>query len=98
MRTQSSRPAFVILEIGFSSGIGLNSPYSGSVSSIPDTPFGDYDMAILITGGAGFIGSQLALRLLRQNQQVVILDNFDDYYDPTIKRGNIAALSGNFSL
>lgn len=55
-------------------------------------------MAILITGGAGFIGSRLALRLLGQNQQVVILDNFDDYYDPAIKRANIAALSGNFSL
>ncbi|NWG16279.1 MAG: GDP-mannose 4,6-dehydratase [Chloroflexi bacterium] len=49
-------------------------------------------MTTLITGGAGFIGSQLAARLLQQGQPVVILDNFDDYYDPAIKRANVAAL------
>lgn len=46
----------------------------------------------LVTGGAGFIGSRLAARLLREGDQVIILDNFDDYYDPAIKHANIAAL------
>ena len=49
-------------------------------------------MTILITGGAGFIGSRLAAHLLAQNEQIVILDNFNDFYDPAVKRANIAAL------
>ncbi len=49
-------------------------------------------MTTLITGGAGFIGSRLALRLLADHEPVVIVDNFNDYYDPAIKRGNITAL------
>jgi UDP-glucuronate 4-epimerase len=50
-------------------------------------------MTLLITGGAGFIGSRLAVRYLAAGQPVVILDNFNDYYDPAIKRANIAALT-----
>jgi UDP-glucuronate 4-epimerase len=49
-------------------------------------------MAVLITGGAGFIGSSLAQRLLSKNEEVVILDNFNDYYAPATKRGNIQRL------
>lgn len=49
-------------------------------------------MSILITGGAGFIGSHLASHLLKANQKIVILDNFNDFYDPAIKRTNIASL------
>ncbi len=49
-------------------------------------------MATLITGGAGFIGSRLAAHLLQLGESVVILDNFDAYYDPAVKRANIAAL------
>src|SRR5215207_1472424 len=49
-------------------------------------------MTTLITGGAGFIGSRLALRLLGDGEPIVILDNFDSYYDPRIKRENIAVL------
>lgn len=56
--------------------------------------------SVLITGGAGFIGSHLAERLLSEGRQVVCLDNFNDYYDPAIKRANITdALSDpNYSL
>ena len=46
--------------------------------------------AKLITGGAGFIGSHLAERLLDRGDRVVVFDNFDTYYDPAIKRRNIA--------
>ncbi len=52
-------------------------------------------MTTLITGGAGFIGSRLALRLIAEGEPIVILDNFNDYYDPQIKRDNITALGGD---
>jgi nucleoside-diphosphate-sugar epimerase len=45
---------------------------------------------ILVTGGAGFIGSNLVERLLKDGCDVICLDNFNDYYDPQIKRRNIA--------
>jgi len=49
-------------------------------------------MKILITGGAGFIGSHLAEALVGRGDEVVLLDEFNDYYDPAIKRRNLAAL------
>jgi len=49
----------------------------------------------LVTGGAGFIGSHVADRLLREGWSVVTLDNFDPYYDPAQKRRNVAAALGN---
>ncbi len=57
-------------------------------------------MKILVTGGAGFIGSHLCEKLLSLNQQVFCLDNFNDFYEPTEKRKNIeeAASSANFTL
>ncbi len=44
---------------------------------------------ILITGGAGFIGSHLVERLLEAKNEVVCLDDFNDFYDQAIKRKNI---------
>jgi len=44
---------------------------------------------ILVTGGAGFIGSHLTERLLDDDCRVVVLDNFDSFYDPTVKRRNL---------
>jgi len=46
-------------------------------------------MVYLVTGGAGFIGSHVAEELLARGDTVVILDNFNDYYDPKIKHNNI---------
>jgi UDP-glucose 4-epimerase len=45
---------------------------------------------VLVTGGAGFIGSHLCERLAKGDHEVVCLDSFDDYYDPRIKRRNVA--------
>jgi UDP-glucuronate 4-epimerase len=46
-------------------------------------------MVILVTGGAGFIGSHLAEKLLQNGHTVHNLDNLNDYYDPAIKRDNM---------
>ena len=45
--------------------------------------------SVLVTGGAGFIGSHLCERLLSRGDSVVCLDNFDPYYSPEVKRRNI---------
>jgi UDP-glucuronate 4-epimerase len=50
--------------------------------------------SVLVTGAAGFIGSHLSEALLARGDRVVGLDNFNDFYDPAIKRGNLAALLG----
>lgn len=50
-------------------------------------------MKVLVTGGAGFIGSHLVHRLLREGHGVVIVDEFNDFYDPAIKRANVAAFA-----
>src|SRR5262249_51257292 len=46
-------------------------------------------MRVLLTGGAGFIGSHVADALLTTGDEVVVLDNFDPFYDPAFKERNI---------
>lgn len=47
-------------------------------------------MKVLVTGAAGFIGSELTLRLLARGNKVVGLDNHNNYYDPAIKESRLA--------
>lgn len=57
-------------------------------------------MNILVTGAAGFIGSNLTDRLLEKNEKVIAIDDFNDFYDPKIKEGNLklAIKNPNFKL
>jgi UDP-glucuronate 4-epimerase len=46
-------------------------------------------MKVLLTGGAGFIGSHLLERLIARGDDVAVIDDFNDFYDPAIKRRNL---------
>jgi UDP-glucuronate 4-epimerase len=50
---------------------------------------------VLVTGGAGFIGSHACEALLEQEKHVICVDNFNDYYDPHVKEENIKELSNH---
>ncbi len=52
-------------------------------------------MNILITGGAGFIGSHLSEKIIGLGHRVICIDNFNDYYDPAIKEHNLKDIIDN---
>ena len=51
-------------------------------------------MKFLVTGAAGFIGFHTAARLLERGENVVGVDNLNDYYDPSLKEARLAILRG----
>ncbi len=55
-------------------------------------------MKAIVTGAAGFIGSHLCERLLKDGWTVVGVDNFDNFYDPQVKRNNIKDLSAEQAI
>ncbi|MDE2498270.1 MAG: GDP-mannose 4,6-dehydratase, partial [Xanthomonadaceae bacterium] len=50
-------------------------------------------MRVLVTGAAGFIGSALSLRLLARGDEVLGVDNLNDYYDVTLKQARLDRLT-----
>lgn len=55
-------------------------------------------MSVLVTGAAGFIGAYVCRALAARGERVVGLDNFNDYYDPQLKRDRVAALCPQVAL
>lgn len=59
-------------------------------------------MKVLVTGGAGFIGSATTKALIDRGDEVVMIDNFNDYYNPQLKRDRLSIFlkdyAGKFTL
>lgn len=61
--------------------------------------FGEQDLRALVTGAAGFIGSSIARRLVDDGHDVLGIDAFTEYYDPSLKRANLVGVpTTNFRL
>ena len=58
--------------------------------------------AFLVTGAAGFIGSGVVKRLLKEGEEVIGIDNLNSYYDPNLKRARLSEIQkydkGNWSF
>ncbi|NQT66389.1 MAG: GDP-mannose 4,6-dehydratase [Actinobacteria bacterium] len=52
-------------------------------------------MNIVVTGGAGFIGSHLCEKLIDSGSKIICVDNFDNFYSPAIKENNLSEVTGS---
>ena len=86
------------------STVQVNSDSSENSSVTSSSSWDDVDLVephvgykkVLVTGGAGFIGSHVADFLLERGDDVVIVDEMNDYYDVSIKESNLRLLTGKY--
>lgn len=71
---------------------GDSSPDLADDNSVLSEPVGGSGKVVLVTGGAGFIGSHTAQQLLRRGDKVVVVDEMNDYYDLRQKKRNLEIL------